>query len=156
MRIRILWVGKTKNPALAALAYDYLARARHLVSCEIVEVRDVAKGKRLSRNELMEEEAVRLGQVLAKGGLTVALDESGREFSSRDLAAWLESELNRSTRGIDFVIGGAQGLSPEIIAGAKLRLSLGRMTWTHEMCRVLLLEQIYRAFSIIRNLPYHK
>ncbi len=156
MRIRILWVGKTKNPALASLAADYLARARHLVACDMVEVRDASKGKKLSRDEWIEEEAARLGQALSKGSLIVALDESGREFSSRDLAAWFESELNRATREIEFVIGGAQGLSPEIIARAKLRLSLGRMTWTHEMCRVLLLEQIYRAFSILRNLPYHK
>jgi 23S rRNA (pseudouridine1915-N3)-methyltransferase len=156
MRVRILWVGKTKNPALSGLAADYLARVNRMVACEVVEIRDAARARNLSRDELMDEEASRLAQAASKSGVVVALDEAGRVFSSTDLARWFETEMNRGTREIDFIIGGAEGLSPAILAGARLRLSLGRMTWTHEMCRVLLLEQVYRAFTIIRNLPYHK
>lgn len=156
MRIRILWVGKTKNRLIKTLAEDYLDRIGRMVPCDVMEVRDPSKGRVLRRDEMISAEEAEFTGSLAAGARLVALDERGREFASAEFARWLEKEQNQGTKVIDFVIGGVEGLSPKILQKAHLTLSLGRMTWTHEMCRVLLLEQIYRSLGILRNLPYHK
>jgi 23S rRNA (pseudouridine1915-N3)-methyltransferase len=101
-------------------------------------------------------EGEELARYVPENGRLVALDEAGSQFTSRDFARWFESEHNTGARVITFVIGGPDGLSRTISNRANLVLSLGKMTWTHEMCRVLLLEQIYRALCIMRNIPYHK
>jgi 23S rRNA (pseudouridine1915-N3)-methyltransferase len=156
MRIRILWVGKTKNSLIKALAADYLERIRHMVPCDVTEVRDPSRRRVLRREDMLLAEAAELTAARGTVGKLVALDERGKDFTSAEFARWLEREQNQGTREIDFVIGGAEGLSPQILGTAHMSLSLSRMTWTHEMCRVLLLEQIYRSFAILRNLPYHK
>ncbi len=156
MRIRIFWVGKTRSPQLRALADDYLARIGHFTACEIVETKDLARGRRLHGRELLAAEAAEIKKSLSAGHRRVVLDERGREFTSREFARWLERQQIRGVKGIEFVIGGPDGLSREIADGADLELSLGRMTWAHEISRVLLLEQIYRAFGILGNIPYHR
>lgn len=156
MQIRFLWIGKTKNPSIKELVSDYLERIRHLAPCEIVEARDIAKRGSLPAAGLIEAEGSELLKHIPPGGRLIALDESGKQFASTDFARWLESEQNHGSRAMTFVIGGPEGLSETIVQRSNLVLSLGKMTWTHEMCRVLLLEQIYRALCIIRNIPYHK
>ncbi len=156
MRLKICWVGKTRNSQIGALAEEYLARVRHLLPCEIVEARDVSRGRDLQGDERRAAEARQLLKLLEGSNRIVVLDEKGRQFSSPELARWFEIEQDRGTREITFVIGGAEGISPEISKRAHLILSLGRMTWTHEVCRMLLLEQIYRAFGILKHIPYHK
>jgi 23S rRNA (pseudouridine1915-N3)-methyltransferase len=156
MQIKFLWIGKTKNSAIKSLVSDYLERIRHLVPCEVIEARDISKRSSFPAAGLIEAEGEELFRHIPAGGRLVALDETGSQFASRDFARWLESEQNRGTRVITFVIGGPEGLSRMVCDRSNLILSLGKMTWTHEMCRVLLLEQIYRAFCIMRNIPYHK
>lgn len=156
MRLRFLWVGKTKNPAIKSLSDDYLDRIRHLVACDVIETRDLSRKQSLKPDALMEEEAKEFSKHLPASGRVVALDENGRQFSSLAFSNWLESEMNRGSRSITFVIGGPEGLSPKIAESADLVLSMGKMTWTHEMCRGLLLEQVYRALCILRGIPYHK
>jgi 23S rRNA (pseudouridine1915-N3)-methyltransferase len=156
MNIKILWVGKTKNSPIRSLLEDYLDRIRHMVSLEVIEVRDQTKARNLKGNQLVAAEEGEILRVLPGHGRVVILDERGTEFSSAELARWFESEQNRGTKEITFVVGGPDGIGSRISALAKLKLSLGKMTWTHEMCRVLLLEQVYRAFCILRNIPYHR
>jgi 23S rRNA (pseudouridine1915-N3)-methyltransferase len=156
MRIRFLWVGKTKNPEIRSLVSDYLERICRLVPCEIVESRDLSKKGALPAAQLIECEGEELGRHLPENGRLVALDENGSQFTSPGFAKWLEAEQNRGARFITFVIGGPEGLSSLITSRAHLVLSLGKMTWTHDMCRVLVMEQIYRALCIIRKIPYHK
>ena len=156
MEIRILWVGKTKNSPIRSLLEDYLDRVRHLVPVEITQVRDQAKARDLSGNELVAAEEREILRLLPVHSRVVALDERGKEFSSPEFARWLEGEQNRGSKEIAFVIGGSDGLGARVSARAVLRLSLGRMTWTHEMSRVLLMEQIYRAICILRKIPYHR
>ena len=156
MRVKILWLGKTKNTSIRALTSDYLERIGHVVPCEIVEARDPAKARHIREGDRIAAEAAELSRNIPGSSLVVALDESGKQLTSLEFARWFENEQNRGTREVLFVIGGAEGLSPQITRGAGLVLSLGKMTWTHEMCRALLLEQVYRAFSILKNLPYHK
>jgi 23S rRNA (pseudouridine1915-N3)-methyltransferase len=155
MQIKILWVGKTKNPSIKSLALDYFERVRRLVPCEIIEARDMSK-KSAGAAEAIAREGEELARYVPDSGRLIALDEKGKEFSSQEFARWLESEQNSGARSIAFVIGGPEGLSSVISNRANLILSLGKMTWTHEMCRVLLLEQIYRAFCIMRRIPYHR
>ena len=156
MHIKFLWVGKTKNSSVKSLISDYQERIRHLVPCEIVETRDVSKRRSVPVAELLTDEGRELAKAVPKLCRLVALDEAGTQFTSEGFARWLESEQNTGARFLTFVIGGPEGLSPVISSRANLILSMGKMTWTHEMCRVLLLEQVYRALCILRNIPYHR
>lgn len=153
MQLRVVWVGKTRNAHLRSLCDDYLERMRHLVPCRVVEVRDVAQGRGL---DLRAREGAKIARVLPDGARIVTLDADGKELSSDGFARWLADEQNRGTREIAFVLGGPEGLHEAIRGRADWRFSLGRLTWTHEIARVLLLEQIYRAFTILRGIPYHK
>jgi len=156
MQIKLIWIGKTKSSSIKSLVSDYLERIRHMSSCEIVEARDLSKRRHLRGAELVEAEGKELLRHVPEGGRLVALDETGTQFTSRDFARWLESEQNRGIRTITFLIGGPEGLSRKISGRVHLTLSMGKMTWTHEMCRVLLLEQVYRAMCILRKIPYHR
>lgn len=156
MRLKVFWVGKTRNASIRALCEEYLERARHLVPCEIVEIRDLSKGRGLRGLQLKAAEGAEIEKHLTPDSRIVVLDERGSEFSSPDFAKWFQREQNSGTRGINFIIGGPEGISEALLRRAYLSLSLGKMTWTHEMSRVLLLEQIYRAFSVLRNIPYQK
>jgi 23S rRNA (pseudouridine1915-N3)-methyltransferase len=156
MQIKIFWVGKTKSESIRNLFDDYLSRIRHMVSCEIVETKDLSKRRSLRGAELLTAEAEEIARFLGDNSRIVALDEKGKEFSSAEFARWFDAEQNRGSREIDFIIGGPDGLDPSIMTRSHLRLSLGKMTWTHEMCRLLLIEQIYRALGMLRNIPYHR
>lgn len=156
MRLRFLWIGKTKNASIRSLITDYLDRLRHLVPCEVVEARDVSRKRSLRATALAAGEAEELARHFPSSGKVVALDEKGAQLSSAGFSRWLESEMNSGCRAITFIIGGPEGLSSKITESAHMVLSMGKMTWTHEMCRVLLLEQVYRAFCIQRGIPYHK
>jgi 23S rRNA (pseudouridine1915-N3)-methyltransferase len=151
MLIRVVWVGKTRDRAAAEWIEDYRRRLARFCPLEIVEVKDAA-GKGSAR-------AAREGKALAAKiearGLTVALDESGKAMTSAELARWLGRTLE--SRGeITFLLGGPDGLGEGTAEAASMTLSLSRLTFTHEMARVLLLEQLYRAFSILQGAPYHR
>ena len=156
MRIIFLWVGKTKNSCIRALVSDYFERIRKLIPCDIIETRDPGRVRNLDVNRLIEAEAEELKRHLPERGCIVALDEKGIQHTSADFARWLESEQYRGVPSVCFVVGGPEGLSPMISGKANIILSLGRMTWTHEMCRVLIMEQVYRALCIMGRIPYHK
>jgi 23S rRNA (pseudouridine1915-N3)-methyltransferase len=156
MQIKLIWVGKTKSSPIRSLALDYLERIRRLNACEIIEARDISKRRQLRGAELIEAEGRELLRHVPENSRVVSLDETGTQFTSRDFARWLESEQNGGIRVVTFLIGGPEGLSRKVSSRAHLMLSMGKMTWTHEMCRVLLLEQIYRAMCILHNIPYHK
>jgi 23S rRNA (pseudouridine1915-N3)-methyltransferase len=156
MHIKFIWIGKTKNEPIRTLVADYLDRLRHLCPSEVAEIQDLGKRRGLKGGNLLVAEASEIRKSLPEKSLGVVLDERGKQFSSEEFAGWFDAERNRGTRDIVFIIGGPDGLSPDIAEGARLKMSLGRMTWTHEMCRVLLLEQVYRAFCILHKIPYHR
>jgi len=156
MRIKICWAGKTQNAPIRTLLADYLGRLRHMAVIEIVETPDRARRQGLRGEALLAAEAADFDRSLSEAARVVALDAEGRQLSSREFARWLASQQVQGTRELAFVIGGPEGIARSLADKAELRLSLGKMTWTHEMARVLLLEQIYRALCIARNIPYHK
>ena len=153
MRVRFIWVGRTKNGHLRALIEEYLKRLGRFVRYEVAELRE--SGAR-SELEGIEEEGKRILSALRTDALTILLDVQGREWNSRELAAEFERWQVGGMKEVAFVIGGHQGVSPDVIKRADMRWSLSRLTLTHEMARVVLVEQIYRAYTIIHGLPYQK
>ncbi|HEX8458698.1 MAG TPA: 23S rRNA (pseudouridine(1915)-N(3))-methyltransferase RlmH [Pyrinomonadaceae bacterium] len=156
MRIRLIWVGKTKNEHVRALVGDYLQRLGRFVRCEVTELRESAAS---DERAVVEEESKRVASALAgrADGVTVLLDVEGRrEWSSPELAAQVERWQSEGKREIAFVVGGHLGVSGELKAKADVRWSLSPLTLTHEMARVVLVEQLYRAYTIMHGLPYQK
>jgi 23S rRNA (pseudouridine1915-N3)-methyltransferase len=153
MRVRLIWIGKTRDAHLRALADGYLKRLERFTRCEITELRESAARR---PPEGIEDESRRIISALRPDALTVLLDPTGQEWSSQELAAQVERWQVAGTKEVAFVTGGPYGVSAEVAGRASLRWSLSRLTLTHEMARVLLLEQLYRAYTIIHGLPYQK
>ena len=152
MRFRIIWVGKTRDARLRALIEDYAERLSHFVRCEVTEIKELGRTDKTG----IDKESRRISDALRAGSITVLLDPEGAEWTSHELAAQVKNWEGSGVKEIAFVIGGPNGLGPEITARADKRWSLSRLTLTHEMARVLLLEQLYRAFTIVHGLPYQK
>ena len=147
MKFRFIWVGKTRDENYRNLQEEYLKRLSHFVKCEIVEVRD---------SDSPETEGKRILEKLNHSSFVCVLDVAGKRLSSHGLAAKVESWQNARSKEIAFIVGGAEGLSAEVASKADFRLSLSLLTFTHEMARVVLVEQLYRAYTIIRGFPYQK
>ena len=143
MKIRVAWVGKTKEPAIQSLTDEYLQRISRYAEIEGSAVRD-------------EEAILALAQGERGKGRQklILLDSRGKQFASEELAAWLGREQEQALPLL-FGIGGSDGFTAEARRTAVFTLSLGKMTLPHELARVVLLEQIYRAFTILKNHPYH-
>lgn len=150
MKFRFIWIGKTKDKNWRALQEEYLERLSHFTKCEIVEIKDSAP------HESSEIEGKRILDLLNQSTFVVLLDVRGKAVSSPDLAKQIEAWQLRSLKEITFIIGGALGVSREISERADFLLSLSFLTFTHDMTRVVLLEQLYRAYSIIKGFPYQK
>ncbi|HVF49833.1 MAG TPA: 23S rRNA (pseudouridine(1915)-N(3))-methyltransferase RlmH [Pyrinomonadaceae bacterium] len=154
MRFRFIWVGKTRNEHLRALVEDYAKRLARFVRHETTELRESA-GSHDTR-ACLEEEGKRIMGALASDTFAVLLDVEGRQWTSPELAAEVENWQGRGTKEIAFVVGGHLGVSEEVRRRADVRWSLSALTLTHEMARVVLVEQLYRAYTISRGLPYQK
>lgn len=154
MRMRLIWIGKTKNEQMRALVDDYLGRLTHFVRCEVTELRESSGW---AESACLEEEGKRIADALRSSNITMVLDANGQQWSSLELAAEIERWQTRGVKEAAFVIGGHFGLAPELKRRVGTRSwSLSRLTLTHEMTRVVLVEQLYRAYTIIRGLPYQK
>lgn len=139
MQIRIIAVGKIKIPFIKVGCEEFLNRLKHYAKVEIIEIKDMG----------MNKEAQKINSLLKKDQFNVALTPDGNGLKSEQLA-----DMIRNNDKITFIIGGPDGLSEEI--DSKYKLSLSKMTFTHEMSRMILLEQLYRAHSIIKGEPYHR
>jgi 23S rRNA (pseudouridine1915-N3)-methyltransferase len=135
MKLRVVWAGKTKNPQLAKLCDDYVARIKRFLPLEIAEMKEPK---------------------VDAADLVVALDPNGKSWTSEQFAKFIQKHMTSDPRRLTFVIGDYAGLSPEVKKRADLLWSFSPLTFTHDLTRVLLLEQLYRALSIIHNFPYSK
>lgn len=144
MKIKIAWIGKTKAAAIQSLTEEYLTRLKHYAEVEGVALKDES-----SLLKLCEPGARPVRHAL------VLLDSRGKHVSSEEFAKWLGEYQDRSSSPLLFAVGAADGFSEEARRAATLVLSLGKMTLAHELARVVLLEQIYRAFTILKGHPYH-
>lgn len=155
MRITFLWVGRTKERFIQDGLAKYL---RFLRSYADVEVRELKEEKVRDLKEapvIRKKEAERILKAVPGGASLVALDERGREYTSHEFAEFLQSARDRGTRDLVFVIGGAMGLDESVTGRADRSLAVSRWTMTHEMARLVLLEQLYRSFTIITGKTYH-
>ena len=150
MKFRFVWIGKTKDKNYRELQDEYLKRLSHFVKCEVIEIRDSAP------HETKEIEGKRILDKLNQSSFVCLLDVLGRKISSHELANEVEKWQNAGTKEIAFVIGGADGISTEVASRADNMLSLSFLTFTHEMARVIVMEQLYRAYTIIKGFPYQK
>ncbi len=153
MRLRIIWIGKTRDSRLRALIDDYAERLSHFVRYEISELREQGNANHKAG---IGKEARGITDALRPGAQMVLLDPDGVQWTSQQLAAQVQGWENSGIKEVAFIVGGPQGVSPEVVSRADKRWSLSRLTLTHEMARVLLFEQLYRAYTIIHGLPYQK
>jgi 23S rRNA (pseudouridine1915-N3)-methyltransferase len=144
MRVRVAWIGKTKEPAIQSLSADYLKRLSRYVPTESIELPNEA-----ALLKQLEKAGSRRVQTL------VLLDSRGKQMSSEQLAEFLQQHQDRGTQSLLFAVGGADGFSDKARAASSFQLSLGKMTLPHELARVVLLEQLYRGFTILKGHPYH-
>ncbi|MCP2518926.1 23S rRNA (pseudouridine(1915)-N(3))-methyltransferase RlmH [Candidatus Aminicenantes bacterium AC-708-M15] len=155
MKIRIIWPGKTKNKILKSLEENYLKKINQFIPCQIIETKEAKGIKEKFIKKIREKECKALENYL-EDNYIICLTEKGKEMSSMEFAKFLEKLSISSPKDLVFVVGGYAGLDEKIIKRANFLLSLSKMTFTHELSRVILLEQIYRAFSIIRGRKYAK
>lgn len=142
MKLTIAWIGKTKNPAIQSLTDEYLKRLRQFAEAEGVSLKD-------------EAALLKLCQGRGSRRKLVLLDSRGKQLSSEELAAFLREHQDRNPVPLVFAVGPADGFSVDLRRKADFVLSIGRMTLAHELARVVLLEQVYRAFTVLKGHPYH-
>ena len=155
MRINLLCIGKTDDKEIAGLVKYYQNRLPKHWNFEIIEIADVKNAKNLSPELLKKEEAKLFLSHTENSDIVVLLDENGRQFTSREFAGKIDNWMNSSVKKVSFFIGGAYGFSDEIYQRANEKMSLSKMTFTHQMIRLFFVEQIYRADQILQGKPYH-
>ena len=155
MNFRIVVVGRTKEAYLAAGIEDFRKRLSRYAGVELVVVKDKRRPRSMPPAALNEEEGRAILERLADS-FVVVLDVTGRPVTSEELSGLVSRWEGEGRRTVTFVIGGPDGLSPAVLEKADLLLSLSKMTFTHDIARLLLLEQLYRAFTIKANTGYHK
>ena len=154
MKITLLLVGKTTDSRLISLIEDYRKRLLHYVPFEMVVLPDLKNTKSMSEEQIKTAEGEAILRFLTSAMDVILLDEHGREFRSVEYAVWLQKKMG-SGRDLTLVIGGPYGFSEAVYARANGKLSFSRMTFSHQMIRLMAIEQIYRAMTILRGEPYH-
>ena len=155
MNIELLVVGKTDSKEVEALVELYVRRVNRYCRFAVTALPDVRNTRSLTERQQRAAEGEAILRQLRDGDYVVLLDERGEEMRSVEFAAWLQKRLNSGLRRLVLVIGGPYGFSEEVYARADGRLSLSRMTFSHQIVRAIFAEQIYRAFTILHNEPYH-
>ncbi|HSV87056.1 MAG TPA: 23S rRNA (pseudouridine(1915)-N(3))-methyltransferase RlmH [Bacteroidales bacterium] len=155
MKITLLVMGKTDEPYLREGIEIYVNRLRHYSKFELIEHQFAGKMKGGNSDVVREKEAVIQIKYIEKSDVTVLLEESGQTLSSVEFAGFIQQQMNRSVKRLLFISGGPWGFDKEVYRRASMKLSLSAMTFSHQMVRLIFVEQLYRAFSIIRNDPYH-
>ncbi|MBO5619498.1 MAG: 23S rRNA (pseudouridine(1915)-N(3))-methyltransferase RlmH [Paludibacteraceae bacterium] len=154
MKITLLAIGKTTDGRLTSLIEGYRQRLKHYVTFEWIVMPDIKNAKALSIEQIKALEGNEILRWLTPSMDVWLLDEHGREFRSVEFADWLQKKMN-SGKDLTLVIGGAYGFSEAVYARADGKICLSQMTFSHQMIRLMAIEQIYRAMTILRNEPYH-
>jgi len=153
-KIKIICVGKTSEPFVREGIKLYEQRIKHFTGIQIVELPDVKAGSVQNKLYVKEKEMLAVSKHINPEDTLILLDENGTTYNSLEFASFIEKHTSTS-RSLVFIIGGAYGFSELLYQKAKHKLSLSKLTYTHQLVRVIFLEQLYRAFTIIRNIPYH-
>ncbi len=154
MKTELIVVGKTDNPHFTAGIEDYIRRICHYVPFGMTVIPELKYNKKRGADQQRVQEGQLILKKIEPADTVVLLDERGREFRSVELAAWMEKK-QQSVRKLVFVIGGPYGFSPEVYARADEKISLSKLTFSHQMVRLIFVEQLYRACTILKGEPYH-
>jgi 23S rRNA (pseudouridine1915-N3)-methyltransferase len=155
MKITLFVIGKTDDAYLREGLEKFLKRLAHYTTFEVLEHNMARKWLSLPPAQIMQKEAEAILQQMDKADYSVLLDEKGKAFTSVEFASFIQQRLNQSTKNLLFVVGGAWGFDEAVKEKAHMKLSLSKMTFSHQMVRLFFAEQLYRAFTIIRNESYH-
>lgn len=155
MNIDLLVVGKTDSGEIQSLVGTYLKRLNFYTKVTLTTLPDLKNTRSLSGESQKRQEGELLLRQLGESDYVVLLDEKGEEMRSLDFSAWLQKRMNSGVRRLCFVIGGPYGFSKEVYTRADAKISLSQMTFSHQIIRAIFTEQLYRAFTIIHNEPYH-
>ena len=155
MKTVFLVIGKTTDKRIATLTDEYIQRIGHYMPFEMQVIPELRNAKSLSQEQQKAEEAELLKKALQTGDHIVLLDEHGKERRSMDFAQWMQKRMASSPRRLVFIVGGPYGFAPQIHQMAQEEISLSLMTFSHQMIRLLFVEQIYRAMTILNGEPYH-
>ncbi|CEN47368.1 23S rRNA (pseudouridine(1915)-N(3))-methyltransferase RlmH [Capnocytophaga canis] len=155
MNIKLITIGKTDNSNLQQLISDYEKRLLHYINFELVTIPDLKNSKSLSEEQQKTKEGELILKQIELSHELILLDERGKEYTSVGFSEYIQKKLNTGIKQLTFVIGGPYGFSQEVYARANGMLSLSKLTFSHQMIRLFFVEQVYRAFTILKNEPYH-
>lgn len=155
MKIKLLAIGKTDDRNLSVLIAVYQKRLQHYVNFEIEIVPDIKKTKNLTPHQQKDREGELILGRLSSSDVMIVLDEKGKQFTSLEFAQYLQKKMNSGIKQLVFVIGGPYGFSDAVYQKAKGKVALSKMTFSHQMVRLFLVEQLYRGFTILKNESYH-
>ena len=155
MNIKLIAVGKTDNPALQQLISSYEKRLSYYINFELQLLPDIKNSKSLSEEQQKIKEGELILSYVEPSHHLILLDERGKEYTSIAFADELQKKMNTGIKQLTFVIGGPYGFSQAVYQRANRKLSLSKLTFSHQMIRLFFVEQLYRAFTILRNEPYH-
>ncbi|WP_419211793.1 23S rRNA (pseudouridine(1915)-N(3))-methyltransferase RlmH [Maribacter sp. X9] len=155
MTIKLLAIGKTDSSQLQELIELYQKRLKHYINFEIELISDLKKTKNLSEEQQKEKEGELIIKRLGPTDVLVLFDEKGKQYSSVEFSDYLQKKMNAGIKQLVFLIGGPYGFSQEVYDKASAKISLSKMTFSHQMVRLFITEQLYRAFTILKNEPYH-
>lgn len=155
MTIKLLAIGKTDSSQLQELVDIYQKRLKHYINFKIELIPDLKKTKNLSEEQQKEKEGELILKRLAPTDVLLLFDEKGKQYSSLEFSSFLQKKMNAGIKQLVFVIGGPYGFSNAVYSKASGKISLSKMTFSHQMVRLFITEQLYRAFTILKNEPYH-
>lgn len=155
MKVTLLVVGKTVEQHYITAVNDYIERTKHFLSFEMEVINELKNTKNLTIDQQRDKEGELILKAFQPGDVIVLLDEYGKEFRSLDFAYWMEKKMGNVNKRLVFVIGGPYGFSQKVYQAAHEKISLSKMTFSHQMVRLIFVEQLYRAMTILNNGPYH-
>jgi len=155
MQIKLIAIGKTDDKQLLQLIEQYQKRLKHYIKFDLDIIPDIKNVKNLSEKQQKEKEGELILKKISPTDVLVLLDENGKHFSSVEYANYLQKKMNSGIKQLVFVIGGPYGFSNNVYQKAQGKISLSKMTFSHQMIRLFIVEQIYRGFTILKNEPYH-
>lgn len=155
MEIKLLAIGKTDDKQLNILIEQYYKRLKHYIKFDFEIIPDIKNVKNLSQAQQKEKEGELILKKVNTSDILVLLDENGKQFTSVEFANYLQKKMNSGIKRLIFVIGGPYGFSDTVYQKAQGKVSLSKMTFSHQMVRLFMIEQLYRGFTILKNEPYH-
>lgn len=155
MKVKFVCIGKTGKDFLIAGEQEYLSRLKHYVTLERIELADLKNAAKLSKDQIKEMEGREILAKVNSSDVLVLLDEKGQQFTSVQFSEFIQQRFNSGMKQIVFVVGGAYGFSEEVYSRAQYKISFSKMTFSHQMIRMIFFEQLYRAMTILRGEPYH-